>query len=155
VARLSQEGLLMDIRAFRNVIMRAVLVSIVSLGTSARAQDQKTPHLPGSNPVSGARLYRQYCAVCHGVDLKGHGPLATELKTSPPDLTTLAQRHEGKFPESYVEEVLRSGVKNSAHGDPEMPIWGPLFASIRGTDPTLVDIRIVNLTNYIKSMQAK
>jgi hypothetical protein len=36
-----------------------------------------------------------------------------------------------------------------------MPIWGPLFASIRGTDPTLVDIRIVNLTNYIESMPAK
>ena len=35
MARLSQEGLLMGVRAFRNVIMRAVLFSIVSLGTSA------------------------------------------------------------------------------------------------------------------------
>ncbi len=145
----------MMVRSFRNVLMRAVLFSLVSLGASAGAQDQKTPHLPGSNPVSGARLYRQYCAVCHGIDLKGHGPLATELKTPPPDLTTLAQRHDGKFPESYVEEVLRSGVKNSAHGNSEMPIWGPLFESIRGTDPALVNIRIVNLTTYIKSMQTK
>ena len=111
-------------RAFRSIIIRAVLFSFVSLGASVGAQDQQTPHLPGSNPVSGARLYRQYCAVCHGIDLKGHGPLATELKTPPRDLTTLAQRHDGKFPESYVEKVLRSGVKNSAHGDPEMPIWG-------------------------------
>ena len=36
-----------------------------------------------------------------------------------------------------------------------MPIWGPLFASIRGTDPALVNIRIANLAAYIKSMQAK
>ena len=36
-----------------------------------------------------------------------------------------------------------------------MPIWGPLFASIRGTDPVLVNMRIVNLTAYVKSMQAK
>ena len=85
----------------------------------------------------------------------GHGPLATELKTPPPNLTTLAQRHGGTFPDSYVEEVLRSGVKNPAHGDSDMPIWGPLFASIRGTDSALVSIRIANLVAYIKSMQAK
>ena len=87
---------------------------------------------------------------------KGHGPLATELKTIPPaDLTTLAQRHGGKFPDSYVEEVLRSGVRTPAHGDSEMPIWGPLFASIRGTDAALVNIRIANLAAYIKSMQGR
>jgi mono/diheme cytochrome c family protein len=145
----------MIIQPTRWVLMCAVLFSVVAFATTAAAQDQKAAHLPGSNPVSGARLYQQYCAVCHGIDLRGHGPLATELKTPPPDLTTLAQRHGGKFPDSYVEEVLRSGVKNPAHGDSDMPIWGPLFASIRGTDPALVNIRITNLAAYIKSMQAK
>jgi len=145
----------MAIQPSRNVMMCAVLFSVVAFATFAATQDQKAAHLPSSNPVSGARVCRQYCAVCHGLDLRGHGPLATELKTPPPDLTTLAQRHGGKFPDAYVEEVLRSGVKTPAHGDSDMPIWGPLFASIRGTDPALVNIRIVNLTAYIKSMQAK
>jgi mono/diheme cytochrome c family protein len=138
------------ILAIRNIMMScAVLFSVVTFASAARAQDQKGAHLPGSNPVSGAQLYRQYCAVCHGIDLKGHGPLSTELKTPPADLTTLAQRHDGKFPGGYVEDVLRNGVKKPAHGDSEMPVWGPLFASIRGTDHQLVNLRITNLVNYI------
>ncbi len=146
----------MAIRSIRNVVMSCViLLSVVRIAAIAAFQGQTAAHLPGSNPVSGAQLYKQYCAVCHGIDLKGHGPLATELKTLPADLTTLAQRHGGKFPDEYVKDVLRNGVKYPAHGDSDMPIWGPLFASIRGTDPELVSIRIVNLTNYIKSMQAK
>jgi mono/diheme cytochrome c family protein len=146
----------MVIRFIRTITMLcALLFSIVGIAATAAAQDQKTAHLPGSNPVSGAQLYKLYCAVCHGIDLKGHGPMATELKTPPADLTTLAQRHDGKFPEKYVEDVLRNGVKNSAHGDSDMPVWGPLFASIRGTDPELVSLRITNLVNYIKSMQGK
>jgi mono/diheme cytochrome c family protein len=140
----------------RNIMMTwAVLFSVVGFASTVAAQDQRASHLPGSNPVSGARLFNQYCAVCHGIDLKGHGPLATELKTPPADLTTLAQRHNGKFPEAYVEDVLRNGVKTPAHGDSEMPVWGPLFASIRGTDPQLVNLRIMNLVSYIKSMQGK
>jgi len=146
----------MIIRAIRNIAMWcAVLFSVVSFVPIAATQDQRVAHLPGSNPVSGARLYKQYCAVCHGIDLKGHGPLSTELKTPPADLTTLAQRHDGKFPDAYVEDVLRNGVKTPAHGDTEMPVWGPLFASIRGTDPELVSLRIINLVNYIKSMQRR
>ncbi|MGB8988843.1 MAG: cytochrome c [Candidatus Sulfotelmatobacter sp.] len=145
----------MIIRPTRQVFICAVVSSVIAFATTAAVQDQKAAHLPGSNPVSGARLYKQYCAVCHGIDLRGRGPLATEPKTPPPDLTTLAHRHGGKFPDSYVEDVLRSGVRTPAHGDSEMPIWGPLFASIRGTDPALVDIRIASLTAYIKSMQAE
>ena len=140
----------------RNIMVaRAVLFSVVICASTVMAQDQKASHLPGSNPVSGAHLFKEYCAVCHGIDLKGHGPLATELKTPPADLTTLAQRHNGKFPEAYVEDILRNGVKTPAHGDSEMPVWGPLFASIRGTDPQLVNLRIMNLVSYIKSMQGK
>jgi mono/diheme cytochrome c family protein len=146
----------MAIHLIRNAVMScAILLSGVSIAAMAGFQDQTAAHLPGTNPVSGAQLYKQYCAVCHGIDLKGHGPLATELKTLPADLTTLAQRHGGKFPDEYVKDVLQNGVKYPAHGDSDMPIWGPLFASIRGTDPVLVNMRIVNLTAYVKSMQAK
>jgi len=143
-------------RPFRNTFFSCVLLfSFASFSATARAQDKKAAHLPGSNPVSGLQLYKRYCAVCHGNDLKGNGPVSPEFKNPPSDLTTLAQRHEGKFPDEYVQDVLQNGVKKPAHGNTEMPIWGPLFASINGTDSELVSIRIVNLTNYIKSMQAK
>lgn len=137
------------------LILCAAFVSAASLAATAAAQEKKSAHLPGSNPVSGLQLYKRYCAVCHGNDLKGNGPVSPEFKNGPADLTTLAKRHDGKFPEAYVQDVLRHGVKVPAHGNTEMPIWGPLFATIRGTDPALVEIRIANLTNYIKSMQAK
>ncbi|MGC1967607.1 MAG: cytochrome c, partial [Candidatus Acidiferrales bacterium] len=116
---------LMVTRAICNVVMSsAVLFSVVSFAAGGAPQEQKAAHLPGSNPVSGARLYKQYCAVCHGNDLKGNGPVSPEFKNPPSDLTTLAQRHEGKFPDAYVEDVLRNGVKKPAHGNTEMPVWG-------------------------------
>ena len=95
----------MAIPLIRNLVMScAILLSGISIAAMAGIQDQTAAHLPGTNPVSGGQLYKQYCAVCHGIDLTGHGPLATELKTLPADLTTLAQRHGGKFPDEYVKE---------------------------------------------------
>ena len=146
----------MVIRAIRNVALPCALLFLsLAFAAAGPAQNKKTAHLTASNPVSGAQLYKRYCAVCHGNDLKGNGPVSPEFKNPPSDLTTLAQRHEGKFPDTYIQDVLQNGVKTPAHGNTEMPIWGPLFASIPGTDPELVKIRIINLTLYIKSMQAK
>ena len=72
------------------------------------AQDKKTTTSPP--PKSGAGTYKEYCAVCHGKIGKGDGPAASALKVRSPDLTTLARRHDGKFPDACVAEVLRNGV---------------------------------------------
>lgn len=106
-----------------------------------------------SNAPSGAELYSQHCAVCHGNDLRGGGSAPPPYRV-PPDLTTLARRHGGKFPDAYVSRVLRSGVVMPAHGPAEMPIWGSDFR-MQGLDSAEVRLRIANLTNYIKSHQAK
>ncbi|MGA7920201.1 MAG: cytochrome c [Candidatus Acidiferrales bacterium] len=143
-------------RAIRNVVAScALLGSLVSFTAVGQAPDKKATHQSGSSPVSGLQLYKRYCAVCHGNNLKGNGPISPEYKNPPSDLVTLAQRHQGKFPDEYVEDVLRNGVKVPPHEKTEMPVGGPLFASTPGTDTELTKIRIVNLTNYIKSMQAK
>jgi mono/diheme cytochrome c family protein len=76
-----------------------------------------------SRVPSGVELYEQHCAVCHGIDLKGSGP-APDPYRAPPDLTTLARRHGGTYPDDYVLKVLRNGVVMPAHGPAEMPIWG-------------------------------
>ncbi|MFZ0739147.1 MAG: c-type cytochrome [Candidatus Acidiferrales bacterium] len=102
---------------------------------------------------SGAQLYAQHCAVCHGSDLKGSGPAPYPFR-APPDLTTLAGRHGGKFPEAYVSRVLRNGVVMPAHGPAEMPVWGDEFTDDR-LSQTQVTLRITRLTSYIKSLQAK
>lgn len=109
--------------------------------------------VPGENSPSGAELYARHCAVCHGSDLKGSGPAPYPFR-APPDLTTLARRHGGKFPDAYVSRVLRNGVVMPAHGPAEMPVWGDEFTSSRLSE-SQVTLRITRLTDYIQSQQGK
>jgi mono/diheme cytochrome c family protein len=119
-------------------------------------QEGPVPKVPeaSSAPSSGAELYKRHCVACHGEDLKGNGPFPPPYRV-PPDLSTLSRRHGGKFPEAYVSRVLRNGVKMPAHGPAEMPVWGTEFESGDRTNKTQVESRIRDLTNYIKSRQAK
>jgi hypothetical protein len=97
---------------------------------------------------SGAELYQRHCAVfCHGNDLKGTGPTPEPIR-SPPDLTILARRHGGEFPDSYVSNVLQNGVTLPAYGPAEIPVWGEEF---RATETESAARR--NLIMFIKSRQ--
>lgn len=120
-----------------------------------KAKTVKKAPIQSTSPSSGAEMFKSYCAACHGKDAKGAGPATEDLKSAPPDLTTLAKRHDGKFPADYVGNVLRNGVKAPAHGSSDMPVWGPLFASVSGHDDTMVNMRISNLVRYLESLQAK
>ncbi|MGA8145373.1 MAG: cytochrome c [Candidatus Acidiferrales bacterium] len=129
---------------------------ILSFAGAAAAQEKEIKKEPikTSKAASGEEMFKQYCAVCHGKTGKGDGPAASALKEAPADLTTLSQRHDGKFPDGYVANVLRNGAKAPAHGDAEMPVWGPLFSTMDQSD-AIVSLRISNLTKYIRSLQAK
>jgi mono/diheme cytochrome c family protein len=105
-------------------------------------------------PLSGAELYKQYCVACHGSDLKGNGSFPGPYRV-PPDLTTLARRHAGRFPDRYVSQVLQNGTVLPAHGPAEMPVWGEEFKASDRLDSAQVTARIASLTEYIKSLQAK
>ena len=145
----------MVIPAIRNAVMSCVLFA--SFGSLCIGQQKSPKKVPIAHPApaSGAEIYKQYCAVCHGNDLKGNGPAPTPFKRSPPDLTTLARRHDGKFPYAYVSNVLRNGIKTPDHGAAEMPVWGTLFTTIDGSDQTQVTLRITNLTSYVESRQER
>ncbi|MGB0034921.1 MAG: cytochrome c [Candidatus Acidiferrales bacterium] len=132
----------------------AVLISLLAFASAAFAQEVKKEAVKHTNPSSGAEMFKQYCAVCHGAGGKGDGPAAPALKQAPADLTTLAKRHDGKFPDDLVATVLRNGVKAPAHGTSDMPVWGPLFSKLN-SDPAIVNMRITNLTSYVKSLQVK
>jgi mono/diheme cytochrome c family protein len=103
--------------------------------------------------IEGAALYKAYCAVCHGTDGRGNGPMAPALKVQPPDLTRIAERNGGAFPMERVEKII-SGEQapSSGHGTREMPIWGPIFSQV-DRDQDLGRVRIDNLTRYLKDMQ--
>lgn len=129
----------------------AVFGFIVSFQAAHTSQVKKAP--PSTQP-SGAALYKQHCATCHGSDLRGTGPVPSPYRM-PPDLTTLARRHGGRFPDAYVANVLRNGVMLPEHGPAEMPVWGTEFRAGGGLEATQVTDRILKLTNYIKSLQVK
>lgn len=109
--------------------MRPVLLSLCCLllaSLSCGAQQKPANKNTDQSRASGAELYKRYCAVCHGNEGKGNGPppRSSHFSAAPPDLATLSQRHEGKFPDAYVSDVLRGGAKLPDHGSSEMPVWG-------------------------------
>ena len=141
------------------VMCRIVLLGLLILLVSAAgAQDKPPAHkVPARRTVaaSGKQTYMHYCASCHGADARGDGPAAFMLKTTPPDLTTLAKRHGGKFPYEYVSDVLRFGTRIRSHGSSDMPIWGPIFGSMDNYDEVAVRKRIKDLSDYLASLQQK
>jgi mono/diheme cytochrome c family protein len=131
-------------------LLMAVLAICVSGAKTLPAVDET---LPPSYMPSGKLMYQQYCATCHGLDAKGTGPMASFLKTRPSDLTSLAKRHGGKFPNEYVRSVLEFGPGPSAHGSSDMPTWGPIFRYFDKQNERAVQQRIKNLCNYLASLQ--
>lgn len=128
---------------------------------AAKAQNTqttiKTVPIKPTSIASGEKMFIEYCAACHGKSAKGDGPAAPALKGPLPDLTTLAQRNGGKYPGMRVQSVLRFGADaHGAHGTQDMPVWGPLFGSLSGTsNSSEVQLRIVNLTHYLETLQVK
>ena len=104
---------------------------------------------------SGKEMYRAYCAACHGTDGKGDGPASAALKSRSLDLTDLAKRNAGKFPELRVFGAINGDLRITAHGSQDMPTWGAVFRQMDGTDVAGVKLRIRNLTKYIESLQVK
>ena len=146
----------MGSRAIRNVFACCVLLGFAA-GFCAAQEKPAAQAKPNASIAAGAKLYKRNCAVCHGNDGKGNGPppASSPFTEPPPDLTTLAKRHNGEFPAAYVKSVLRNGVTMPDHGPAEMPVWGVMFKAIAKSDEAKVTARITDLTNYIESLQAK
>ena len=126
------------------VVMVAIAMGVVSLLAGAQ---QQTP-----NDVSGAVLYQNFCASCHGADGKGGGPAAPALKKAPPDLTLLSKKNKGQFPDFRVTHIIDGYEIVAYHGSRGMPIWGDFFRDMQ-RDETMLKLREHNLTEYIRSLQ--
>ncbi len=129
---------------------------------AAQSQTQSAPektikHVPmkSTSPISGKEMYTAYCAVCHGIDGKGGGPAASALKAPPTNLALLSKNNGGKYPAIKVEASIRGESVLPAHGSKDMPVWGSLFWNMSSGHEGEVQQRVVNLTQYIESLQAK
>jgi mono/diheme cytochrome c family protein len=140
-----------------------VLILFVAAGRPATTSAQNDTDLtltPGGKVVSGGDEYRKFCAQCHGLTGKGDGPVASELKKSPADLTLLAKKNNGTFPYQHVFDTISGKDVIKSHGTRDMPMWSLELAMPRhGGGGTIrrsqyqVDQEIKRITDYIKSIQ--
>jgi mono/diheme cytochrome c family protein len=104
--------------------------------------------------MSGRDIYGYFCASCHGPRGRGDGPVASQLKTRPANLTLLAAGNGGSFPQERVRAFVTHGRSDApTHGSLEMPVWGPIFQALDPSD-TVARTRIDNVVAYLRALQA-
>ena len=121
-------------------------------GRPAAAEQAEKPLLA----ISGERLYVNHCAVCHGKSARGDGPFGGILRVAPADLTTIAARNGGTFPDEQIASFVDGRLVPPAHGTRQMPIWGRWLGApvVEGTEPDEATRgEILAIVQYLKTLQ--
>jgi mono/diheme cytochrome c family protein len=107
------------------------------------------------NNNEGAKVFQYRCAVCHGLDGRGHGPDAVVLKHRTPDLTLISQRSGGQFHYQQVKDIIDGGKTGLLSQDNrQMPIWGPIFHEVE-SDQDWGEVTLEAITKHVESIQQK
>jgi mono/diheme cytochrome c family protein len=105
---------------------------------------------------SGAELYHRFCESCHGKSAEGNGPVSRSFTVAVPDLTRIAMRHQGQFPDNWVYRVIDGRETLLMHGPRDMPVWGVELWREQGADVTAgakTRDAIARLVDYLRSLQ--
>lgn len=137
---------------YRGTVAMTVAVATCAMACAALAQPRVD---------LGKREFDSKCAVCHGLDGKGTGPYAQELKSPLPDLTTMAKRNGGIFPVRKTFEIIEGAGKG--HGTRDMPVWGMDYTiqaaealpEMPYNQAVYVRTRIMSLLEYLNQLQVK
>jgi len=134
-------------------VLVAIAVSVLSAGAAYAQQPKVEQGTIKQVPASDARaMFDNYCAVCHGKSGVGDGPASKALAKAPADLTKIAARNGGTYPEVKVKRYIEGLDEIAAHGSRDMPMWGELFRSL---NRDTAQIRIQALSDLLKGMQTK
>lgn len=107
----------------------------------------------------GRALFMENCAICHGADAKGDGPMARAMARPPADLTLIAVRNKEVFPRAKVLSTI-DGYAKSDMDAPNMPEFGALLEGdlvpLDTGDGVMTPTprKLVALLEYIESIQA-
>ena len=82
--------------------------------------------------ATASHQYQVSCSGCHGREARGDGPVAPFLTVKVPDLTRIAARRGGVFPEEEIFKIVDGQADLRSHGPRHMPVWGYEFF---GNDP--------------------
>jgi mono/diheme cytochrome c family protein len=126
----------------------AALLALASVAVPALAADY--------SGYSGAELYQRFCASCHGRGGGGDGPVSRSFAAAVPDLTRIAERHGGRFPDNWTYRVIDGREALLSHGPRDMPVWGVELWREQGADVTAGERTrdaIGRLVDYLRSLQ--
>jgi mono/diheme cytochrome c family protein len=132
----------------KRIVVGLLAVAASGLAALAGAED--------FSARSGEELFQRFCASCHGRTGEGNGPVAASLAVMVPDLTRIAARNRGTFPESRVFRIIDGREYLAVHGPRDMPVWGSEFWREQGADVmagSKTASLITRLVEYVKSLQ--
>lgn len=136
----------------RRRTLAGVLAAAALAAPGARAEPADDPLLV----QLGAHGFERHCASCHGLDARGDGPVAGLLEPRPADLTRIAARRRGHFPDDEIARIIDGRRAVLAHGSRTMPVWGIRFAGDvpdPGIAESLVRGQLTLLVAYLRSIQ--
>jgi len=128
---------------------RGAVAAVLTLAVAAAgAADYAT--------LTGAELYHRFCESCHGKAGAGDGPVSRGLAVAPPDLTRIAERHGGRYPDNWVYRIVDGREALMSHGPRDMPVWGVQLWREQGADVTAGEKTrdaTARLVDYLRSLQ--
>jgi mono/diheme cytochrome c family protein len=128
--------------------LSALALAMILAAGAASAQDAE----------SGAVLFQDHCATCHGTAAEGNGPMTAVLSIAPPDLTVLAEANGGTFPLERVVRRVDGREEVLAHGGP-MPVFGMILGGESGMvdafdgTPVFTTRAVVDIAVWLQSVQ--
>ena len=132
-----------------------VATSVITSGQALAQTSRSTVDL-------GRQEYQAKCAVCHGLDGRGNGPMAGFMTKPVTDLSLLSRRNGGIFPINRAfDSITGDGVPS--HGTRDMPIWGKQYRMDAADhymdvpyDPeAYVRLRVLAVVEYLSRIQLK
>ncbi len=107
------------------------------------------------SPVAeGSEYFQAYCTMCHGDKGLGDGHMASKLNSPPADLTKIAQRRNGNFPDAEIASIIYNIENVPGHSLGDMPIWSETFKKAEGiTDEKVLQEKIDHIVAYLKTIQ--
>lgn len=146
---------LVSANSSRRTLWKALALAVaLAVPGPAAGEDPPDPVLVSA----GEGSYRAHCGACHGVGGRGDGPVAPVLRIPPPDLTRIAARRDGVFPEADIADYIDGRAEVDAHGPRDMPVWGRVFARPvveRSTGEEVARGQLWVLVEYLRSIQVE